>query len=125
MYSGVYFFCEYFQFYQFQLALMQTRQPGTLDESICQLVYCTVCPGLLENGILKTLKSFPFGRCCFHLTATTVCFVSVYNVCLQFSVQFASPGFVYTCFFEDLKLCSFASSRFVKHLFMFTSCVEL
>lgn len=55
-----------------QLSLMQTRQPGTLDESICQLVYCmSWTPG---KKIYKILKSFLFGRCRFHLTATTECF---------------------------------------------------
>lgn len=48
------------------------KTAGTLDESICQLVYCMSWTPGKKN--YKILKSFLFGRCRFHLTATTECF---------------------------------------------------
>lgn len=62
--------------------------------------------------------------------------VSVYNIYLRFSVQRAAPGSVYAgllfifClffffFFADLKLSSFSSSCYGRHLFLFTNCTEL
>lgn len=74
----------------FQLSLMQTRQPGTLDESICQLVYCMSWTPGKKN--YKILKSFLFGRCRFHLTATTECFAL-----LHFS------GLLFLSFFKNTK----------------------